>query len=75
MVIYNCINLILVKVERKSLIRKTLILIRVPFVAVTFSVSVAVTFSVSGVAEGRGLPSSRSKAVFQAHHQIAPVIT
>src|SRR5271157_4360900 len=29
--IYNSINLILVRVERKSLIRKTLILIRVPF--------------------------------------------
>ena len=28
-----------------------------------------------GVAEGRGLPSSRSEAVFQAHHQIASVIT
>src|SRR5271157_413698 len=37
--IYNSINLILVRVERKSLIRKTLILIRVPFVAVTFSPS------------------------------------
>src|SRR5208337_1433537 len=35
--IYNAINLILVRVERKSLIRKTLILIRVPFMAVTFS--------------------------------------
>ncbi len=33
--IYNFINLILVRVERKSLIRKTLILIRVPFVSVT----------------------------------------
>src|SRR5208337_4781588 len=31
--IYNSINLILVRVERKSLIRKTLILIRVPFVS------------------------------------------
>jgi len=30
-VIYNSINLILVRVKRKSLIRKTLILIRVPF--------------------------------------------
>src|SRR5208337_1338815 len=29
--IYHFINLILVRVERKSLIRKTLILIRVPF--------------------------------------------
>src|SRR5208282_5646389 len=29
--IYNSINIILVRVERKSLIRKTLILIRVPF--------------------------------------------
>ena|SRR5208337_1389695 len=36
--IYNSINLILVRVERKSLIRKTLILIRVPFVAVTFQI-------------------------------------
>src|SRR5208337_4709503 len=35
--IYNSLTLILVRVERKSLIRKTLILIRVPFVAVTFS--------------------------------------
>jgi len=34
--IYNSINLILVRVERKSLISKTLILVRVPFVAVTF---------------------------------------
>jgi len=33
--IYNSINLILVRVERKSLIRKTLILIRVPFVSET----------------------------------------
>ncbi len=37
--IYNSITLILDRVERKSLIRKTLILIRVPFVAVTFSPS------------------------------------
>ncbi len=35
--IYNSINLILVIVERKSLIRKTLILIRVPFVTATKS--------------------------------------
>src|SRR5271157_4187137 len=34
--IYNSINLILVRVERKSLIRKTLILIRVPFVSDVF---------------------------------------
>ncbi len=33
MFIYNFIHLILVRVERKSLIRKTLILIRVPFVS------------------------------------------
>src|SRR5208337_4439778 len=33
--IYNSITLILVRVERKSLIRKTLILIRVPFVTDT----------------------------------------
>src|SRR5271157_3781469 len=33
--IYNSINLILVRVERKSLIRKTLVLIRVPFVTAT----------------------------------------
>src|SRR5271157_2569753 len=33
--IYNSIHLILVRVERKSLIRKTLILIRVPFVSGT----------------------------------------
>src|SRR5208282_2562458 len=33
--IYNSINLILVRVERKSLIRKTLILIRVPFASGT----------------------------------------
>ena len=31
MFIYNSINIILVRVERKSLIRKMLILIRVPF--------------------------------------------
>src|SRR5271157_5563602 len=35
--IYNSINLILVRVERKSLIRKTLILIRVPFLSRRFS--------------------------------------
>src|SRR5208282_5355787 len=35
--IYTSINLILVRVERKSLIRKTLILIRVPFVSDTLS--------------------------------------
>src|SRR5208282_2942755 len=35
--IYNSINLILIRVERKSLIRKTLILIRVPFVSDTLS--------------------------------------
>src|SRR5271157_1141155 len=35
--IYNSLTLILVRVERKSLIRKTLILIRVPFVPDTFS--------------------------------------
>src|SRR5208337_202801 len=33
--IYNSLTLILVRVERKSLIRKTLILIRVPFVSAT----------------------------------------
>src|SRR5271157_2582699 len=35
--IYNSLTLILVRVERKSFIRKTLILIRVPFVPDTFS--------------------------------------
>src|SRR5271157_4530398 len=35
LLIYNSITLILVRVERKSLIRKTLILIQVPFVTAT----------------------------------------
>jgi len=43
LLIYNSINLILVRVERKSLIRKTLILIRVPFVPDTFSAAVVTT--------------------------------
>src|SRR5208337_1418697 len=50
--IYNSINLILVRVERKSLIRKTLILIRVPFVSVRFSLG--------GQPLGRGWRSIRS---------------
>src|SRR5271157_2937754 len=37
LLIYTSGNLILVRVERKSLIRKTLILIRVPFVSVQIS--------------------------------------
>ena len=43
--IYNFIDLILVRVERKSLIRKTLILIRVPFTIPPDNIASVVTFT------------------------------
>src|SRR5271157_2502228 len=49
-VIYISIHLILVRVERKSLIRKTLILIRVPFVPDTLSASFKVACPNYGLA-------------------------
>src|SRR5208283_4855859 len=49
--IYNSINLILVRVERKSLIRKTLILIRVPFGSAT---KLTLSFPAEEKSPGRG---------------------
>src|SRR5271157_1752679 len=49
--IYNSLTLILVRVERKSLIRKTLILIRVPFRSGT---NLTLSFPVEKKSPGRG---------------------